>query len=76
MNYELGTQVFRKLEFLYKNKIPVHFSLVRGGWKNGDILDLSEHKLTVVIKEFKEGILPFLCEEIDFNSIEEYRRKE
>jgi hypothetical protein len=67
-------QVYRKLIYYYENKISVHFSLCDGrGWKNGDILDLSEKKLTVVLKEFREGELPFLCEEIKLESIAPYK---
>lgn len=72
---EQGSQVYRKLYYYFENKIPIHFCLVRGGWKNGLILDLNEQKLTLVLSEFVEGTLPFLCEEIDFRTIEEFRRK-
>lgn len=71
-----GIQIYRKLEYFYKNKIPVHFCLVKGGWKNGEIIDLSEEKLTLVLREFIEGTLPFLLEDIDGNTISEYRKKE
>ena len=75
MNNELGKQVCRKLNYFYENKIPVHFSLISGGWKNGEIIDLDDKKLTFVLKEFVEGELPFLCEEIDFDSINKFREK-
>ena len=76
MNNELGKQVCRKLDYFYKNKIPVHFSLISGGWKNGEILDLDEKKLTFVLKENVEGELLFLCEEIDLDSINKFKEKE
>ena len=75
MNNELGKQVCRKLVYFYENKIPIHFILISGGWKNGEILKLDEDKLTFVLKEFVEGELPFLCEEIDLNSINKFRKK-
>jgi len=75
MNNELGKQVYRKLLYFFENKIPVHFSLISSGWKNGEIVDLNEKKLTLVLKEFVEGELPFLCEEIDPNSIVKFRKK-
>lgn len=70
-----GIQAYRKLEYFYKNKKPIHFCLMKGGWKNGLIIDLNENKLTLVLKEFVEGVLPFLLEDIDSNTIEEYREK-
>ena len=76
MNNELGKQVYRKLSYFFENKIPIHFSLNSGGWKNGIILDLSETKLTLVLKEFVEGELPFLLENINLDSIKPFREKE
>jgi hypothetical protein len=70
-----GKQVYRKLEYFYKNEIPIHFCLVRSGWKNGKIIDLNEDKLTLVLKEFKEGVLPFLLEDIDVNTIEAFKKE-
>ncbi len=76
MNNELGTQAYRKLLYFFENKIIVHFSLYSGGWKNGLILDLSEDKLTLVLKENVEGELPFLCEDIIINSIKPFKKEE
>ena len=73
---ELGTKVFRKLVYFQENKIPIHFSLISGGWKNGKIISLNEDKLTLVLNEFVEGELPFLLENIDVNSIVKFREKE
>jgi len=74
MNNETGKQVFRKLSYYFENKIMVHFCLIRGGWKNGEILDLNEKKLCMVLKERVEGDLPFILEDIDVNSIRPFRR--
>ena len=68
-----GIQVCRKLSYFYENQIPIHFCLLRGGWKNGKIIDLSSEKLTLVLEEFKEGTLPFLLEDIDINTIQAFR---
>ena len=76
MNDELGKKVYRKLIYFYEKKIPIHFSLFSGGWKNGDIIDLNEDTLTLVLKEFVEGELPFLLENIDLNSIVKFKEKE
>ncbi len=75
MNNELGRKVYRKLSYFYEKKIPVHFSLISGGWKNGEIIDLNENTLTLVLKEFVEGELPFLLENIDPNSIVKFKEK-
>ncbi len=76
MNNEIGKQVYRKLLYFFENKISVHFSLYSGGWKNGEILDLNEEKLTLVLKEFVEGELPFLLENIILESIKPFRKRE
>ena len=74
-NNELGKNVFRKLSWYYSQKLPVHFCLLdKFGWKNGDILDLDEDKLTMVLKEFKEGDIPFLLEEISIDTIKRFTK--
>ena len=71
---EIGRKVFRKLSWFHKNKLPIHFCLLdQFGWKNGEIVDLDEKKLTFVLKEFKEGKLPFLCEEINISTIKQFK---
>ena len=76
MKNELGTQVYRKLIYFFENKIPIHFSLNSGGWKNGIIIDLNEKKLTLILKEFVEGELPFLLEDVKLDSIKPFKEKE
>ena len=72
---EIGKKVYRKLLFFQKKKIPIHFCLLdRYGWKNGEIIDLDEKKLTLVLKEFKEGELPFLLEEINIDTIKQFTK--
>ena len=39
-----GIQVYRKLLYYFENKIPIHFYLMRGDWKNVKIDDLNEKK--------------------------------
>ena len=75
MNNEIGLQVYRKLLYFFENKIPIHFSLHSGGWKNGKIIDLNEKQLTLVLLEFVEGELPFLLENIILDSIVKFREK-
>lgn len=72
---EPGTEVYRKLTYFLESGQPVHFSLVRGGWKNGYVRDLNPSSLIVVLNELKEGVLVLTCEEIIPASIELYREK-
>ncbi len=74
---EIGKKVYRKLLWFYEKKIPIHFCLLeRYGWKNGEIIDLNEKKLTLILKEFKEGKLPFLLEEINIDTIKAFKKNE
>ena len=75
MNNEIGEESYRKLLYFFEKKIAVHFTTFSGAWKNGIILDLNEKKLTLVLKEFVDGNLPFLLEEINPSSIKEYRER-
>ena len=68
-------QAYRKLAYFFENEIPIHFCLVKGGWKNGLIIDLSDDNETMVLKEFVEGPLPFLLEEIDVDTIKAYKER-
>ncbi|MHA1873350.1 MAG: hypothetical protein ACTSVB_04480 [Candidatus Heimdallarchaeaceae archaeon] len=62
-------RVYRKLIYFFENKIPVHFKLENGDFRNGLILDLNFEKLTLILKENVMGELPILLEDIDENSI-------
>lgn len=74
-NNEIGKKVYRKLTWFYKQQLPIHFCLLdKFGWKNGEIFELDEEKLTFVLNEFKEGKLPFLCEEININTIKQFTK--
>lgn len=70
----IGNDAYRKLIYFFENNIPIHFCLIKGGWKNGTIIDLNEEKQTLVLSEFKEGTLPFLLEEINPDTINEFKR--
>ena len=72
---EKAEAVYRKLTYFYEEKKAIHFCLLRGGWKNGEIVDLSSRKLAMVLREFKEGIIPILLEEIDVKTISEYKER-
>ena len=74
MTNEKGQRVYRKLLYYYKNNLPVHFKLEKNdAFRNGIILDLSEEKLTLVLKEFVMGTIPLLLEEIKENSIQKFK---
>jgi hypothetical protein len=75
-NTEYAKQVYRKLLYYHENKLPVHFCLHRGGFKNGEILDLNEKKLILVLREYFEGCQPFLLEEIKLESIALFKKRE
>ena len=75
MNDEIGYKVYRKLAYFYENRIPVHFKLINGIWKNGIILELNVNKLILILREFVEGEQPFLLEEIREDSIMRFREK-
>lgn len=73
MTKDIGQRNYRKLFYYFENKIPIHIKLNSGQWCNGNILDLNENKLTMVLKEFVRGELPILLEEID--NISEYKER-
>ena len=68
-----AARIFRKLIYFYVNKLPIHFKLETGEFRNGIILDLSEIKFTLVLKEKVMGTIPLLLEDIKESSIEEYK---
>lgn len=73
---EKGQRVYRKLIYYYENNLSVHFKLEKNDdFRNGIILDLSEKKLTLVLKEFVMGTIPLLLEEIKEDSIQEFKEK-
>jgi len=77
MANEYGQRVYRKLLYFFENQLAIHFTLAEtGSFYNGIILDLNEKKLTLVLKEFKFGEMPFLLEDINEDSIVKYTTKE
>ena len=77
MANEYGQRVYRKLLYFSQNGLAVHFTVVdTGSFYNGIILDLNLDKLTLVLKEFKFGEMPFLLEDINEDSIVKFTTKE
>ena len=76
MTDDEAKRTYRKLFYFYENKIPVHFKLETGEFRNGKILDLNSETLTLVLKEFVFGEIPLLLENIDPNSIFKFTKKE
>ena len=75
MNEEIGQRNYRKLLYFFKNKKEVHFRDLNGIFYNGLIIDLNEKKLTMVLRERINGILPLLLEDIQTDSISEFKEK-
>lgn len=76
MKNERGLTVYRKLLYFYENKLKVHFKDFNEIFYNGEIIDISEEKLTLVLKERVMGTLPFLLEKINPDSIYEFKEEE
>jgi hypothetical protein len=70
---EKGQRNYRKLIYYFEQKIPIHFKDLDGIFYNGLILDLSENKLTMVLRERVKGSIPILLECIKHDSICEFR---
>lgn len=76
MENEYGNRVYRKLLYFFNNQLAIHFTINNiGDFYNGIILDLNEKKLTLVLKEFKFGEMPFLLEDINEDSIVKFTMK-
>lgn len=76
MSNDIGLRNYRKLLYFYVNEVWVHFTDKDGIFYNGQILDLNEQKLTLVIKERIKGPWPMLLEDIDEDSIKPFTLKE
>ena len=75
MKDEKGIEVFRKLEYFYKNNLRVHFKDLDTIFYNGLIIDLNKDKLTMVLNERVRGTIPILLEFIDSNSIQKFKEE-
>lgn len=64
---------YRKLIYFFENKIQIHFNDLDHIFYNGLIIDLSEDKLTMVLKERVKGTIPILLENIIPHSIKELK---
>ena len=70
-----GQNNYRKLLYYFSNEVWVHFKDLDGIFYNGQIIDLNEDKLTMVLQERVRGTIPFLLEQIDTDSIEAFKIK-
>lgn len=66
---------FRKLLYFYDNKILVHFKDINEIFYNGNILDLNEDKLCMVLNERVNGMMPLLLEQINPDTIKQFKEK-
>lgn len=73
MRNDIGEINYRKLLYYFTNGIWVHFKDNNGIFYNGEIIDLNEEKLTLVLKERVQGETPFLLEDINPNSIRTFK---
>jgi len=73
MNNEKGQINFRKLNYFYENNLKVHFKDLDDIFYNGEIIDLDEIKLTLVLRERVRGTIPILLELINTDSISEFK---
>ena len=76
MDNEIGKRNYRKLEYFFKNKLRIHFKDLKDSFYNGSIIDLNEEKLTLVIQERVNGIIPMLLEDIKPETICEFKEIE
>lgn len=72
-----GLKVYRILKIYKDNKIMVHLKFddgsQTGAFKNGMVHDLDEEKLTLVLDERYDGMLPCLLEHINPDSIQPFK---
>lgn len=73
MTNEIGQKIYRQLLYFFDNKIEIHFKDLDKIFYNGLIIDLSEQKLTMVLAERVRGTIPILLENINPNSIQEFK---
>jgi len=73
MTNDINKEVFRKLYYFFEEQRPVHFKDKDGIFYNGFIIDLSEEKYTMVLKERVKGTMPILLECIRPDSIREFK---
>jgi len=75
MTNEIGQNVYRKLIYFYENKKKIHFKDLDHIFYNGEILELNEKKLCMVLRERIRGVIPILLEFIKPDSIQEFKEE-
>ena len=68
-NDKIAHDTYRKLLYFFENKLLVHFKDFSGVFYNGEIIDLNEKKLTLVLDERVKGMMPLLLEQINPETI-------
>ena len=66
---KIAHDAYRKLKYFYDNKILIHFKDFNEIFYNGEIIDLDEKILSMTFKERVRGVIPFLLEEVNPDSI-------
>lgn len=68
-NDKIAQDTYRKLAYFYEHKLAVHFKDFNNVFYNGTIEDLDEAKKVLVLNEKVRGMMPFLLEHINPESI-------
>ena len=68
-------EVLRKLKYFLDNKIQVHISELDGTFYNGLLKDLVDDEGLVVIVDRKNGMTILFAENININSIAEFKEE-
>ena len=71
----IGEENYRKLLYFFENNIKIHFKDLDDIFYNGEIIDLDQEKLCMVLRERIRGTLPILLEFIKPDSIVEFKEE-
>lgn len=69
MKNEVAQENYRKLIYFFENKIKVHFKDLDEIFYNGEIIELNDEKLTMILRERIRGTMPILLEFVKPDSI-------
>lgn len=72
---EIGEGNYRKLLYFFEKKIKIHFKDLDDIFYNGEIVDLDQEKLCMVLRERIRGTMPILLEFIKPDSIVKFKEE-
>jgi len=74
MNREDDIELHKKqADYFFKNKIPIHVSLINGGWKNGNIVEPISDDF-FMLEEREEGLMPIFF--LQIKSIDKFMEED